>query len=730
MNVKDPALFVFAFFDRHLPGHVEHDPREVFRCLFRSVQELYELSERDPACRVQDIEELNLVHIAQAEHGFIRWINRLCVGPEKGLRQALSYTFGDTLFLHALDSRGGTSCEFASAWNELSSRPKAAFGECDWKAAGDGFWGLNCCYSVLLPDTAYQRLSPDDVRLLISCISDTAPLMTQTKVGQLWLAGSEWMGLRDIANDLKATWVMISPKSAERELQKLFHDIAGPTPPEFPLLVQARHKFYVQLAQYGQAEGALRGAHHSLDKRMDWMITAQRDYEEIGQVIGAEEAEELRQKTSRAHTNFAAFEQAVTRVDEVQSTLGINLRNYQERSSHLLTPDGEDHILKPEQSYMGRRAEQIAYDSSYFAALLRRARATLEAAQARISISKERQQAQGVRFGVTQVSGLVASLMALVVTEVFSLSDFAQKRPVLATNLILFALVGSFAVAQLLLAWGRIRAAIMRFTLAGAGGLMATTLLGLASSGSWELWYGLAAAGVFLLVFGSVYTLVRFLEEAPRRNLEPAWRRLRGFTFDIEKLRLASEELADLLDDLPPTRLYRLKGETSFEDKIVRKNRERAEELRLTPEELVQRGLAYTERDIGDAIGIRYVVSPWELPIVVERVKRVLGPRVERIEYKKGRYKSVHIDVDLWGVGAKRDLNLMAEVQVRTYLQDFYANSVHDVIYKDVPGSGLWLLRLLKRWRPTRWTLPLWDRLLALPSDVELRLFRRWMRWG
>ncbi len=729
MKIEKPSLFVYTFFDRHLPGHVEHDPRDVFRSLFRNVQRLYDLSDADPNCRVKHIEDLNFVDIAQPEHGFIRWLNRLRVGPAEELRQALGYTFGDTLFLHGVESRGATSCDFADAWNQLSSGLKNVLKGCDWESAGDGFWGLNCCYSVLLPDKDYESVSRDDVRPLLECISATTPLMVQTTVGQVWRVGSEWVGLSELAEDLNATWVMISPKSAEKELQKLFHDVSGPIPPQLPLLLQARQKFYVQLMQYEQEEGTLRRTQHSLDKRMDWMITAQRDYEEVSQIIGTEEAEELRQKTSRAHTNLADFEKSVTRVNELHSTLGINLRNYEERSTGLLALEGEDEIFQPEQEYMKRRAEQIAYDSSYFSALLQRARATMEAAQGRFNISQERQQAHEVRLAATQVSALAASLMALVVIEVFTLSDFAQERPVLAANLILLALVGSFAVAQLLLAWGRIRTALTRFALAATGGLITTTLIGLASSKSVELWYGPAAAGAFLFALGGIYTLVRFLEEAPRRNTEPAWRRLEGYTSDIEKLRRASEEMADLLDDLPPTRLYRLKGEKSFKQKIDRKNRERAEELGLTVEELANRRLAYTERDIGDPIGIRYVVSPWELPIAVDRVKRVLGPRAESIEYKTGRYKSVHIDVDLWGIGAKQDLNLMAEIQVRTFLQDFYANSVHDVIYKDVPGGGLWLLRLLKRGRLTRWTLPLWDWLLALPSDLELRLFRRWMRW-
>jgi ppGpp synthetase/RelA/SpoT-type nucleotidyltranferase len=231
------------------------------------------------------------------------------------------------------------------------------------------------------------------------------------------------------------------------------------------------------------------------------------------------------------------------------------------------------------------------------------------------------------------------------------------------------------------------------------------------------------------VAFAGVYSWVRFREEAPRRNTEPAWRRLRGFTSDIEKLRLASVEVSDLLDDLPPTTVYRLKDEASLLEKIERKNARRAEELGVSVEELARRGQSYTVRDIGDAIGIRYVTSPWELPVVVDRARRILGPRVAGVEYKRGRYKTVHIDADLWGVGAKRDLNLMAEIQVRTFLQHAYAAGAHDVIYKDVPGHGPWVLRAVKKTAATRWLLPVFDAVMAAPAAVEMALFRRWMRW-
>ena len=715
MKVQDPSLFVYAFFDRGFPGHVARDPRETLRSVLGELDGRFDLTDADPAAPAARPDDLNLVDVALSPHRYTLWLNRMRVGPGAELRQAAAYTFGDTLYLHALDSRGGTTVSIEEGWRDLTEGLDAALAPL--LEAGDGLWGISVVFSALVEDDAYEALDP-----AAAAASLGGGGVARTRAGLLWRAGAEWTGPGD-------AWVVVSPRSAEPEVQRLLHELSGPIPPEMALLLQSRHKLAVQLAEYDRADDDLRRAQQRLDRRLDWMITVHRDYEELRRVAGSPEAEELRQKTERAGTSFAGFEQAVSRTGELHQTLLINLRNLRERSARLLQPGEEDPVFEPEILHDERRAEQVAYDLGYHRALVDRARATLDAARSGFAIAQDRHQGQDLRMGMAQVSGLVASLLALFVTEVMGTVGFAARRPVLAANLILLTLVGSFALTQLFVAWRRIRTSVTRLSIAGAAGLAVTTALSFASSVRPAPWYWWAAGPGFAVAFVAAYGWVRFREERPRRDAEPTWRRLRDYTSDIEKLRLASVEVSDLLDDLPPTTVFRLKEGPSLLEKIERKNAARAAELSITPEDLARRGQAYSVRDIGDAIGIRYVTSPWELPVVVSRIVRILGPRVAAVEYKRGRYKTVHIDADLWGVGARRDLNLMAEIQVRTHLQHLYAAKVHDVIYKDVPGAGPWLLRVVKTTAATRWLLPVFDAVLAVPAAVELALFRRWMRW-
>lgn len=720
MQVLDPTLFVFAFFDRHLPPRGEPDPREQFRWLFSSFDARYRLRESDPDCRVGSVTDLSLKDVGTAGDRFVQWLGRAREGPRAQLREAMAYSFGDTLYLHAMESRGGWATDLATAWCRLSIPPRSILQACDWKAARRGLWGLNVCLSVLVEPVAYERFVAARAQAIAGGCSHTPAVVAETVLGQLWLVSSDWMALTGVPADLTATWIMVSPTSAEDELQSRLHSFHGtpqaPVPPPVPLLFQSRQKFLVQLRRYERSRGDLQATETSLDDRMDRLIEAQRDLEEPSQIIDSAEAEELRQKTARTHTNLASFEKAVSRVHDVLSTLRINHRNHQEDRQRLLLPDGEDQIFGPEGEYMDRRIKQIEYDATYFGEALQRARATLESAQSRFNIAAERASAHGVRHGITQVSGLFASLIALALIEILGFSDFPLRRPLLTANFIALTLLGSFAVTQLLLSWRHVHTKLIRWSLALAAGAAATTLLAIPTDRRWWLWF---AAPAFLVAAAVTYAVVRYREERPRLEHVPAWRRRVEFKTEIDKLREANEELADLLDDLPPSTDYRLKKDASFLEKIERKRAKQLEEAGHA---------TFTEFNVGDPIGIRYVVSPWELPLVVERVKRALGRKLAKDpEYKAGRYKSVHLDVDLWGPGAQNEL--MAEIQVRTRWQHFYADSVHDVLYKDVPGGGVWFLRALKRTPLTRWTLPFWDWLLSLPSGLEMFLFRRWMRW-
>jgi hypothetical protein len=722
VKVEDPVLFLYASFDRHLPGHVVFDPRKLPLRLFRRYQRTWGLDVADPSAQPNHVKDINLDKVDQAESDLIEWTfrSRSVAGQPTGSdggpkqpprRQAALYTYADALTFYAMDALGSTTEDFAEAWNRLSECPRFLLGTKHWEKARVGFFGLNVVCSVLWNDEREGSPSEREVREALACISSPRAARIDTWRGQLWAVDSGWLDL-PVDPRLMATWVLVSPKPQGEEVYQALQ-LGGPTPPTLSRLLAARQKFWWQLGRYEEGRGKVRRARESVDKRVRWLITTQRDFEDSTKITDSQEMEELRFKSARAHTDVAAFAAEVVRIGDARTTLEINLGNYTSFASDLRLPKGEDEFFGGEIGRMEAAEEQVRNDVTYHQGALGRARAALASGDAGFNVSQDRQAGRSVRLGVVQVSGLFASLMALIATEALRLGEVARLRPWFAAKIILLVLVGSFALAQVLQAWRSVRTKLTSSGMALALGLAVLLVLAPDANAWWHYVLGALAAAV---AFGAA----RLLEERRRRDTEPAWRKIRETESQVDKLRRANQEISDLLDDLPTTRFHRLKDDVSFLEKIERKQREGRP--------------GYSAIDVEDSIGMRYVVSPFQLPVVVDRVERILDRRAVEIEYKAGRYKAVHIEVDVLGVGAREDLNLKAEVQIKTYLQHLYALLGHDVLYKDVPEAGgpLWLrpikavLRLAKGWKPTYW---LADRLLALPAAVEMLIFRRWMRW-
>jgi len=510
VDIHDPALFVYAFLRRS-----DETAGRAFRSLAREAERVYALTQPGPDARAPNAEGLDVHDIADAEEEFVLWLNRLGQGAEDGVRQALGYSFGDTLMFHAVDSRRGTH-DFGTAWRTLSPSAATLFTGLAASVPDDSFWGLNCCYGVLVPDEEYESLSRDAVEQLLAGIGQVGVRMEQLTLGQLWLVASTWIGASGVDPALTATWVVLGPESARAGLQTALHDVSRPIPPELPALFAARQKFYAQLARYRVDKREIRRAGTSLDTQTRDLQTFQHDLEHRRFVIGSEAAELLRRKTAAAYDEFVAFEQAVTRVADLTNTLRISVRNYRELAPRLVDPHGSDEIFGPEQLLMEKKGDELEFDSAYYESAVQRRRSTLQAAEARFSISQERQSTESVRLSTTQVSAIAGSFMALVVTEaILPLFGGTEKRPVVAFNVILLALVGSFAVAQVLLTWRRLRSRLTGFAVAGTLGLVPGVVLAavFVNARSFPAWYVPAAAAAFAVVSWASYRVFRLFEE-------------------------------------------------------------------------------------------------------------------------------------------------------------------------------------------------------------------------
>ena len=706
IKVDDPVLCFYAFFDKHLPMNVPFDPRIVFIDAFRECCSKLGLDAVGPA-ECDDADKIDLVEVARSPPKFKVLVNRYH-HDEGGANQAIGYVFGDTLVMQVSVSKRGTH-ELGSSVSEFRATLVPAVAEV-LRLERKYLWGCTLLFWGLTDRKYLSRLGGSKIAEDVVGRKDVALREAKIKVGRLWEVDTEWF------DSLK---VLLTPSSREMEKaanQQLFYR-SSLAPADFPLEEMARHKFHWEFLEYTEATAELERIRKSIDRRLNWLIDTQRAYGDRISVPNSREAEEFLDKLSRAITNYSDYAQSISRVRELNNTLEVNRAIFEQRAMALMADGGVDSIFSPHLSHMTMIMKQLEIDCKYYDQVLERARTVLDSAQNRVSLLRGHEQTETVKLQGIQSSAVASvAVTAFVLQLILMISEF-QSSPLLTVSFMSMVALGTFAFFQIVISWNRVQTALGRLAFSATIGFMSSTLiiwiLGPNAVVPFLPWTALLFLACTVLGYGAF----RYSEERANRNRIEELDRMVTEATGIRKLNYAIEELPDLLEDLPVTRLWRIKDEESLLGKLARK------------------GPGYTIRDITDAIGLRYVVSPWELTKIVERIKQVVV--VDNIEYRddkitrelsaegqkllKPGYKSVHIDADLWGVGDKRDINLIAEIQVRTRLQDIYANFCHDRLYK--PKSGR---------RPTGlkgFLVHLAVYLLQWITDIELLLFGGWMGW-
>jgi len=682
VRLEDPAFGAYCFFGRGLPLGSAQDPRRDFVELLRDATDALGL-DGVGAARYRAADEISLFEVARTEETKDALLNRFRQ-DEEVVRQALGFTFLDVLVAQVMAAR-------------LGSFPAAAIAE----------EHRRFLHEIVRPGrlAACQDAQYGGIFLLWAVApAGQEPAETLATLGPLLsarvapVARLEHGLLAGLETDGARGWLVLTARTPEAEqwANMLLFDHTASAPPPLLLLELARRKFDWQYRQYVEVKGKLDRLGRSIDRRLGWLIDAQRAYGRRLLVAGSRESVELVEKLSSATTTYADFRRAMTRIGELRTTLRINQENYRSMAARLTAGQSGDELFRPQAERMDRILVQLEYDSSYHAAVLERGDTILDAAAARLEVLRGQQERDEVTYQGIQTSTLTAIVVGLTMLQVIPALGGFESRPWFKVNLIAALTAGTFAMSQVVINWKRVNTRADRIATALAAGLLASMIVtwswGSAPPlGAWALALAtlLAGASVGLAMF--VYLEERWRSRAERARENDLARD--GDALD-ELLALASEELQELLEDLPPTEIYRVKRKESGTGKLARKG---------------YRSVA----EISDEIGVRYVVAPWDVARTVRRVQAVL--RIREIEYKTGDYKAVHLVADLLGVGDDRDLDLTAEVQVKTPIQNWYAVFSHDRLYK---GTG----------RPARWArLVAWA--LARLGDVELALFRRVMGW-
>jgi ppGpp synthetase/RelA/SpoT-type nucleotidyltranferase len=744
-----------------------------------------------PHDRAAEIDLVEL-HRSGSHHKRLLWLDRVDPGAREF--QCRVYSHHDSVVIQLVIGKLGDPTDMAVAWADAVSTLHQGFNGNLLEAARQRAIGASAVFWAMA-DEGTDGWADAHGTEVAQILGGPLERRTDTDLGPLWLSDAAMFpAAPSVSQD---NWVLITAadEASERAVQERYIHVREGDSCDFAKVALARHKIAFEAAQYQAEHEALEREKESLERRARWIVRTQTYHDVALADLRSDESEEFQQKLARAQPNLAAYSHAATSVEDLRRTVVVNRTNFLINCMALVAEAGVDKVASsadqevaanefledwqqsngegiflPELGKMQARSAQLDVDSDYSGRAIARHAASLRSGGEQLDIAGQRELGEIAAHGALQAAAVAASVAALLATELLRTGDNLDQDPILSFNVIALAVAFSFALVELLTE--PFRGGLQRFMSAATVGFVLATIAALVWSGDGP---PLLVDGVFVVVGYAVgWWLHRSLElrDLVKRRKK---RRRRIVTPDLEKLVYATEELPELLEDLPNATTHRIKDPDSIKEKIERKNLAKAAELNMTVEELHARGLAYDITDITDAIGIRYVVRPERIPEVVGRVCAVA--HVEQLEYKEvptditnGKYRgfrmtyrSVHMDLDLWGVGAEKDVNLVAEVQVRTRIQNWFANWFHDIMYKEQPqpdpvelpdgwrgallrapfvrgvftrarqagareGTAPWVVRFFDLWQP-RLNRPLARVAIAL-SDWEMRRHADLMEWG
>jgi hypothetical protein len=599
-----------------------------------------------------------------------------------------------------------------------------------------------------------------------------------------------------VAQDL---WVVLSTKEFEDEINRRFNLVRTDSPADFQILALARHKVAFEWREYERERDNFERLQASLDRRSRGILTSQRYHRRALGQLRSVESSEFEGKLASCMNNLADYRQIAGRVKELKNTLDVNRAIFLVRAPALMSAAGreqvlsaerqesaaesflqsydQDDIFRPELARMEGHCRQLEFDIRYSDLMVERVEASLRTGAERLSLAGNRVLTEISQLHSVEASAVVGSLAGVVTVELLRIAGTIEAEPAVAANAVLLSVSGAFAITQVLSNLGSIKTSLERNSFALAVGLLAGFILALGWADN-SVRFALLNSSVAVAGAALGWLLYR-TREMQLRTLRRRRRQSRANVLaTLANVLYVSEELEDLLEDLPPASARRMKLGPAGVEKVERRNGEEAAKRGMTVEQFRELGLGWTAKDV-KVIGVCYVVAPWRVADLVDRIRAVrrplaveyrnvttglkrgsevsqgVAPEVDEQGYQ-GKYggfslnhKAIHIDLDLWGVGAGRDANLLAEIQVRTPLQNALG-WLHDIMCKGRPrprrgkvatwrrgrrlrrararwASAPWLIRAFDHWCP--WLNRPLARLFTWLTDLELRLFGSMMEW-
>ena len=473
-TISDPALF-FSIYLRKNPVDVGEDPRMQVLRNFDTFIEKYALEPDLPTKRrFGRAADIDLVALAESSPTFEILLQCHTEYPETRTGtyyECLAYVYHDALILQIMITKfRNWSGAFRAGWEELTDSLRSCFNGGAFTTAGRVTLGMSAVYWSIA-DSHSEIGSQKE--LFRSIVEESNLWQTATDLGApLWYCPRLlFPDCGEISQDL---WMLITPRSAESQVNQRFYQPRVNGPPDFAIAALARHKMVYEGDEFRRERERMQRIEKDLEQRLDEIVDVQRRLGAELEELRSDKAVAFQRKLAEASAVLADYGQSVGLLRALRRTVVVNLRVFLIHCVALVTSRGAEEVARSvdqeaaaarwlansrRDEILGREMGGFQFlsrelDSSidYGSSIIERRAMSVQSASNQLRIAGERELGEIAHHLSIDSAAVVASLVAVIATEMIirPAEIHTPEEAIGRWSLALALVAGSFALTQIL----------------------------------------------------------------------------------------------------------------------------------------------------------------------------------------------------------------------------------------------------------------------------------------
>ena len=473
-TISDPALFFSISLRKHRADFVEDGRKQVLRMLDAFIEKYALEPDLETKRRYGRAADIDLVALAESPSTFEMLLQCHTQYPETRTGtyyECLAYVYHDALILQIMITKfGDWKGAFRAGWEELTGSLRSGFEGAAFAEAGRATLGLSAVYWAIA--SSHSEIGTQK-ELFRSIAGDTTLWQTATDLGApLWhcqqLLFPEYGA---ISQDL---WMLITPRSAEAQVNQRFYQPQVNGPPDFAMAALARHKMVYEGGEFRREREGMERIEKDLERRVDEIVHFQRRMSAELEELRSDKGVEFQRKLAEAGAVLADYGQSVGLLKILRRTVLVNLRTFLIHSVALLTSHGAEEVARSvdqeataarwlaksqRDEIFGREmggfqllSRELDSTIDYASSVIERRALSVRSASDQLRIAGERELGEIAHHLSIDSAAVVASLVAVITTEMIikPAEIRTAEEAVGRWSLALALVVGSFALTQIL----------------------------------------------------------------------------------------------------------------------------------------------------------------------------------------------------------------------------------------------------------------------------------------